>query len=341
MRARELALIAMRDLDGVDYLRVSRAMSALAETLVKLALELATQDWAERWGLPEEGGKPVRFAVIGCGKVGSGELVYGSDLDVIFVCDPGGECTKRDERTGQEFWTRVAQQFSASLQERNLYEIDARLRPWGKQGKMVISLDTLRSYWGEARDVWERLAMTRSAPIAGDPALGREAVRVIRESAIARPWPDDAREQVADMRGRMEQEVVGTEHVKLGPGGYVDAEFVAQLYSLGREADDLPDGAAIEHTLLALSSVDALPLEAAVEMGEGLRLFRLIESRMRLRDGNAGSTLPESDEERERLAWRAGFDDRASFDEAVVETRRRMRGWFEELVGPVPGSASP
>jgi len=137
------------------------------------------------------------------------------------------------------------------------------------------------------------------------------------------------------MRARMEREVVGQEHVKLGPGGYVDAEFVAQLYSLGRAADDLPEGAAIEHTLLALSTLDAVPLEAAVELNEGLRLFRLIESRMRLRDGHAGSALPEDRRERELLAQRSDFEDARALDVAVADTRTRMRHWFEELVGPV------
>jgi glutamate-ammonia-ligase adenylyltransferase len=335
LRGRELALIAMKDLEGVESARVSRAMSALAETIIELALELSTALWAERWGLPEEDGGPTRFAVIGCGKVGSGELVYGSDLDVIFVCDPGGTCTKRDERGGEEFWTRVAQHLMSGVQERNLYEIDARLRPWGVQGKIVVNLNTLRKYWDEPRDVWERLAMTRAVPIAGDPDLGREATAIIRGAAIGRPLPEDALKQVADMRRRMQELAAGKEHVKLGPGGYVDAEFVAQLYSLGQPADDLPPGASIDHTLLALSTLEVLPLEAAVELGEGLRLLRLIEARMRLRDGGAGSVLPSEAEARELLAKRCGFEDAAALDAAVAETRKRLRSWFEELVGPV------
>lgn len=341
MRARELAVIAMRDLDGVNYLRVSRAMSALAETIVKLALDLATEEWTERWGAPEADGGPTHFAVIGCGKMGSGELVYGSDLDVIFVCDPGGWCTKRDDRSGEEFWTRVAQQFTRIMQERRLYEVDARLRPWGAQGKIVINLNVLRKYWGEPRDVWERLAMTRCAPIAGDPALGREATAIIRGAAFGAALPDDARAQVAEMRGRMEQEVVGKDHVKSGPGGYVDAEFVAQLYSLGQPAEDLPGGAAIEHTLLALSTLDALPLDAAVELGEGLRLLRLVEARIRLRDGHAGSVLPGEHDERDLLARRCGLEDGAALEAAVADARACMRRWFEQLVGPVVSSASP
>lgn len=340
LRARELILIAIRDLDGVDYLRVSRAMSALAETVVRIALELAIEDWRERWGTPELEGHATRFAVIGCGKVGSGELVYGSDLDVIFVCEPGGWCTTKDDRGGEEFWARVAQQLTRAVQERGLYEIDTRLRPWGAQGKLVANLNVLRKYWSESRDVWERLAMTRSSPIAGDPALGHEATAIVRAAIGERP-PDDAHEQVADMRARMEEEVVGKEHVKLGPGGYVDAEFVAQLYSLGRPADDLPPGAAVEHTLLALATLEAIPLEAAVELGEGLRLLRGIEARIRLRDGHAGSTLPSENSERSLLALRCGFENAAALEDAMGKARLALRRWFGELVGPVERKTTP
>lgn len=336
IRARELVLIAIRDLDGLDPMRVSRAMSALAETLVKLAIEIAIDESSERWGIPTVDGRPSRFAVLGCGKMGSGELVYGSDLDVIFVCDPGGFCSVKEDRSGEEFWTRVAQRVIEILQQRRAYEVDTRLRPWGKQGPVVVNLNSLRGYWSESRDVWERLAMTRVAPIAGDPALGHEASELIRNAALAAPLPDDSAEMVAQMRARMQNEQGTADHVKHGPGGYVDAEFIAQYFSLGRSPDDVPPGAAIEHILLALSSAKVIPLEAAFELSESLRLLRRIEARLRLWRGNSESALPSDEVERLQVAERCGFDSGMKFDAAVSAARSRSRRWFEDLIGPLP-----
>ena len=340
LHARELALIAMRDLDGLASLRVSRAMSALAETIVDLALESAVLEREEIWGRPEVNGKPCRFAVLGCGKMGSGELVYGSDLDVIFVADSGGFCTGKNDRSGEEFWARVAQRLTQLVQGNKFYEIDPRLRPWGAQGQLVVSLETLRRYWSQPRDVWERLAMTRVAPIAGDRELGQDATELIRSAALGAELPSDVRMQVAEMRARLESERSNPNNVKHGPGGYVDAEFVAQLFSLGRSPSEIPPAAAIEHTLFALSSAKAIPLEAAVELSESLRLLRHVEARIRLQNGGAGSSLPEDSEQLEALAHRCGFSGTAELAGALDEARERERRWFVELIGPLPAHAS-
>jgi glutamate-ammonia-ligase adenylyltransferase len=270
--------------------------------------------------------------------MGSGELVYGSDLDVIFVCDPGGFCTAKDDRSGEEFWTRVAQRVVEILQQRQSYEVDTRLRPWGKQGPMVVNFNSLRGYWEEPRDIWERLAMTRIAPIAGDPSLGHEASELVRNAALASPLPEDSTEMVAQMRARMQNEQGSPNHVKHGPGGYVDAEFVAQYFSLGRDPDDVPPGAAIEHILLALSSAKVIPLDAAFELAEALRLLRRIEARLRLWRGNSESSLPTDEIERLHVAERCGFESGPAFDAAVEDARISSRRWFVDLIGPLPES---
>jgi len=338
MRVRELVLIAIRDLEGLDPIRVSRAMSAMAEAIVQLAVEVATEERSEMWGRPEESDAPTRFAVLGCGKMGSGELIYGSDLDVIFVCDPGGWCTRKDDRGGEEFWTRVTQRVIELLQQHRAFEVDTRLRPWGKQGPVVTNMNALRGYWSDTRDIWERLAMTRVAPIAGDPSLGHEACALIREAALTAPLPDDSIDQVALMRARMQSEQGSLSHVKHGPGGYVDAEFVAQFLSLGRSPEEVPPGAAIEHTLLALSSSDVIPIDAAFELVESLRLLRRIEARLRLWRGSSGSTLPDGAEERAEVARRCGFESCSEFDDEVATARTRSRRWFEALIAPLPES---
>jgi glutamate-ammonia-ligase adenylyltransferase len=178
--------------------------------------------------------------------------------------------------------------------------------------------------------------MTRIAPIAGDVALGLEATEIVRASALGAPLPDDAVEQVVGMRAKLEATVRGKNHVKHGPGGYVDAEFIAQFFSLGRGPDELPLGASIEQTLRALASAGVIPFEASVELCEALNLLRRVEARMRLRDGGSGSELPADPAAREGVARRLGLDSVEALDALVEQARERSRHWFTELLGPVP-----
>ncbi|MBN8225862.1 MAG: DNA polymerase III subunit gamma/tau, partial [Xanthomonadales bacterium] len=208
-------------------------LSLLAEVLVTALLGRAISDRAKTWGIPEEGGRPNRFCVIALGKLGGRELSWGSDCDVIFVCDPGGTCP-RNGREGELFWERVAQDLSRTMQEAGLGEVDARLRPWGEQGSLVTTLPSLAEYWKQPREMWERMAHVRAAFLAGDPNLCDEALAILRASALTAARPDDWVAQVASMRGRLEQSVAGEDNLKRGPGGYVDAEFIAQALVLGR-----------------------------------------------------------------------------------------------------------
>lgn len=330
-QARELAAVAVRDLDGWPQRQVTRQLSHLAIAILAVVVERSTALRARDWGLPEEGHRQTRFTILGLGKLGSRSLSYASDMDVIFACDPGGRCRGSDH-DGEQFWTRTAQEVMRVLGEAHIYEIDPRLRPWGEQGELVPTIEALKRYWSDPRDIWERMAMLRAAYIAGDPSLGQECLTLIRTAALSAPLPPDAAQQVRDMRRRLEESVADRDHVKRGWGGYVDHEFLAQYLSFGVPPRDLPVGCATIDTLARLGELGRLPAEAVVELTRGYDWLRFVEARSRLSAGKAISSIPTDPVARLELAKRCSQPDLTCFDLEMHTARKHARAWFERLI---------
>jgi glutamate-ammonia-ligase adenylyltransferase len=174
-RREEFLRIGVHDIEGeLDAAGVSRQLSHLAEAAVEAAVALA-RPWAlGRLGLPAvpatEG-----FAVIAMGKLGGSELGYHSDLDLIFVYDPGDAAWWRERVAPHELFTRVAQRTMSVLQtptaEGIAYKIDTRLRPSGNQGALVTSVEAFETYHRTSAALWERQALVKARVVAGPPAL--------------------------------------------------------------------------------------------------------------------------------------------------------------------------
>ena len=330
--AREEAAVAIRDLGGLDQSDVGEHLTVVCEAVTDTLFSRLARTRSREWGHPHDAdGRPTRCAVIALGKLGGRELSYASDLDVLFVCDPGGSCD-RNGRDGQEFWFRVAQDLTRQLDEKRIFELDARLRPWGDSGELVCTTTALERYWSDPRDLWERLAMVRSSHLAGDPRFGAAVVAHLRRAALATPVPADAAAQVRDMRHRLEQSVAGRDHVKRGWGGYVDIEFIAQFLSLGLDPAQVPQPAGTVACLQRLAELGRIPAEAAPQLIQDLRFLRFVEGRMRLWVGKAVSSLPTDAAARAMLAKRCHQPDLESFDLAMHLARERARRWFDRLI---------
>ncbi len=329
LQAREMVRIAIHDLRGFDHVSVCKSLSYLARDIMSTAFDFCANRLAENWGWPEKDGQRVPGAVLGLGKLGSGELTYASDIDVIFVCGSGGVCTKKDRDT-EAFWTRVAHDLIKLLA--NIYEVDPRLRPWGDQGQFVITVDALEQYWSQPRELWERLAMTRVAHLCGDEGISQRAVECIIKSATEAALPENAAQDIIAMRKRMEESVADRDHLKRGPGGYVDIEFIAQYLSLRCLQGSLPAGMDIRSCLKYLSEQGCMKDEEAEALQEALRIMRGIEARMRLSAGRAISSIPTQQAERLALARRCGYPNDQQLDEKVKWAREVTRPLFETLI---------
>ena len=255
-----LAVAASDVLAESPLMKVSDALTDIAEVSVNATLHLAYQMVAKRHGYPvdAEGQRcsldHTAFVVIGYGKVGGIELGYGSDLDLVFIhyMDEQTDTDGQKAISGFEFAIRVAQKFMSLMTTQTLdgrvYEIDTRLRPSGDAGLLATSLKAFEQYQLKSAWLWEHQALVRARPIAGEKRL-RIAFEELRGRILRQPR-DEAyvREEVLKMRQKMkdhlgsskEQQKDGIFHLKQDAGGIVDIEFMAQYVVLawsGTNAD--------------------------------------------------------------------------------------------------------
>jgi glutamate-ammonia-ligase adenylyltransferase len=271
------------------------------------------------------------LSVLALGKLGGHELGYAADLDVVFVYQGDDDAV--------EHYSRLAQRLLGSLRQRTsrgrLYEVDTRLRPSGSQGLLVSSLAAWRRYHEHDAQLWERQALIKLRPVAGDPALGEEVARLATETVYGAPH-DRARvaEAISNMRDRIERELGGKHDLKTGAGGIIDVEFAAQFLQLvhGHAHPELRT-TSTSVALRAASTLGLVPQEPAQLLDQGYRFLRGIEHRLRVVHDQPIHRLPESRDELARLARRAGFPDGAALVERVERTQHDIRVAYRALLG--------
>jgi glutamate-ammonia-ligase adenylyltransferase len=217
-----------------------RQLSLLAEICVEEALRLTLGELEEKFGPVPHG----RFAIMGGGKMGGLEIDYNSDLDLVFVYEAAEEAQSRGGAQGRlpahEFYVRLGQKLitylSAPTEEGIAYRIDMQLRPSGKAGPVVCSLDAYREYHRRGPQLWERQALIKTRFIAGEPRLGREIEKIAEGVAYGSGLAQEGVEEIHYLRMRMERELAREDetrfNLKKGRGGLVDIEFLTQMLQL-------------------------------------------------------------------------------------------------------------
>lgn len=267
--------IALADLSGrLPLMSVSDRLTEIAAIIVQYTMALALRQMSAQLGAPHctDAGlrRAVKIGALAYGKFGGYELGYGSDLDLVFLHDSGGEQQETDAAApvdNQVFFLRFAQRLIHLLTMHSaagrLYEVDVRLRPSGKGGMFVTSIDAFRRYQFEEAWTWEHQALLHARAVAGEAELMAriEAVRSdVLQHAVRR---DDLREQVAQMRERMRRELSdakpGQFDLKQSRGGIADIEFLAQYWAL-RWAAEYPPVIYFPDTIRQLESVASAAL---------------------------------------------------------------------------------
>lgn len=345
LRDLEMVRIAIRDLQGRANVRnVMEDLTRLAEEVLRLALGAVSGPLWSRKGEPRRtDGSPGRFAILGLGRLGAGEMIYGSDLDLLFVHDADGPTT--EGLPSSIVLTDLAQRFLRALGGHSpygrLYRVDARLRPGGSGGPLVPSISALTGHLEGPLETWERLALTRARPVAGDPDLGASVLEKIHRALYARAADATEAREVVSMRRRIEETSKGLD-LKRGPGGLVDIEFACGWLQL-RHGTDLP--AARSPSLMA--ALDALREGGRIEPSshEDLRsayqMLRKVESRLRIAYNAPLDRVPEGETDRDLLALRLGYRGGArSPGELLAEELRYFTGLsrrlFEEILEEPP-----
>jgi glutamate-ammonia-ligase adenylyltransferase len=241
-----------------------------------------------------------QLAVIGMGKLGSEELTYASDLDLIFVYDVTEPDWWHGRPTPHEFFTRVAQRTLGVLQtptrEGSAYRIDTRLRPSGNQGPLVSSLEAFARYHAESAQLWERQALIRARVLTAPPALRARVEAVVAGCVYGRGLAPEEVAEIGRMRARIEHERgpsdADTIAIKTGRGGLIDVEFVVQLLQLRHgHADPQLRARAVLPALAALEVAGVLPAAEARTLREGYTFLRRLESRLRLERNEAAEAV--------------------------------------------------
>ncbi|MBN9172292.1 MAG: bifunctional glutamine-synthetase adenylyltransferase/deadenyltransferase, partial [Microbacterium sp.] len=313
---RMLARIAAHDLLSPDPVAVVEDVAAALADAAAAALEASlavartrVSGGAAGSGLfPREQVADTRLAIIGMGKSGARELNYVSDVDVIFV--GGSSDDVMGESRAIDIATRLAVQtmrgISGAEVEPPLWEVDANLRPEGKQGALVRTLDSHLSYYDRWAKSWEFQALLKARAMAGDAELGAAYVAAVQPKI----WTSAARENFVDSVQRMRERV--TENIppdevafqlKLGPGGIRDIEFTVQLLQL---VHGLTDDAIRQRSTLA--ALDALVVEGyigradAATFARDYRVLRVLEHRLQLRALRRTHLMPSRPEDLRILA---------------------------------------
>jgi [glutamine synthetase] adenylyltransferase / [glutamine synthetase]-adenylyl-L-tyrosine phosphorylase len=253
----------------LPVMQVSDRLTDVAELIIEQAIALSWQQLTPQLGTPMCGEgdalRPVNFCVIGYGKLGGMELGYSSDLDLVFLHDSSGsqqETQGARSIENQVFFVRFAQRLVHLLTVHSaagrLYEVDMRLRPSGKGGLLITSIDAFGEYQRREAWTWEHQALLHARSVAGAPPLRTqfEALRI--DVLVQHVRRDTLRDEVRSMRNRMRSELSragrGQFDMKQDPGGIADIEFLAQYWALWW-AHDYPPVAMFSDTIRQLESV--------------------------------------------------------------------------------------
>lgn len=308
----ELLRIAARDLCNIDNLEaVGANLALLAGRVLSHSVRLADAE---------------ELVVVGMGKLGGGELNYASDIDIMFVGPPSAQPKARHVM-------EIA---------RKCFRVDAALRPEGRDGPLVRTLESYEIYWDKWAKSWEFQALLKARVVTGESELAKRWTEAADSQLWSHKFDAGALHELREMKrrseGLVEQRGLADREVKRGRGGIRDVEFAAQLLQLVHGGAD-PDIRS-KNTLDALERLAArgyIDAEDAETLGTAYRFFRNVEHRLQLVEEEQTHTIPTDRPQRERLAHTMGFADtqRSSaldtFDSELRIQQATVRGVHERL----------
>ncbi|KLO32022.1 bifunctional [glutamine synthetase] adenylyltransferase/[glutamine synthetase]-adenylyl-L-tyrosine phosphorylase [Mycobacterium haemophilum] len=342
LRRRELARVGSADLLGLlEVTEVCKALTSVWVAVLQAALDAVIRAHLPDDG-PQKGKAPAAIAVIGMGRLGGAELGYGSDADVMFVCEPAAGV---EDAQALRWSATIAEQVRRLLGTPSVdppLDVDANLRPEGRNGPLVRTLAAYAAYYAQWAQPWEIQALLRAHAVAGDADLGQ---RFLLMADKTRYPPDgvsaEAVHQIRRMKARVEAERLprGADpntHTKLGRGGLADIEWTVQLLQL-RHAHELPT----LHNTSTLESLDAIAAANLVPAADVdlLRQAWLTATRARnalvLVRGKPTDQLPGPGRQLNAVAVAAGWPsgDGGEFLDNYLRVTRRAKAVVHKVFG--------
>jgi glutamate-ammonia-ligase adenylyltransferase len=352
-RRRELLRIYLRDIRNTSTLvEITEELSNLADAVLEHALNLARQELDNRYGSPQctdERGRTAiaSFSIVALGKLGSHELNYSSDIDLLFLYSDEGTTSgagERGETTNREYFNRLAASVSRIVGQQAgegaAYRVDLRLRPFGRDGALATSIEEAVRYYREKAQAWELQALIRSRAAAGAAAIYARFAERVRHRVYAHDVTIEhalANVRLAKLKiDHHHAHDAGGFNVKLGRGGIREIEFIAQALQLafgGRDA-----WLRAPHTLISLGRLADRQLiteRERTELSAAYVFLRKLEHRLQMEHGLQTHSMPDEPTHRRTVARRMNFmgDALGEFERALELHTTHVRASYDRVFG--------
>lgn len=347
-RRRELLRIYLRDIRRLATIaEITEEISNLADAILEHALRLARQELDNRYGPPQEKDekgrqRPAEICVVALGKLGSRELNYSSDIDLLFIYSDEGTTAgvgTRDPITNREYFIKLAETITKLVGEQSgegaAYRVDLRLRPHGRVGPLAMSLrDTVRYYVNEAA-AWERQVLIRSRSSAGSEPLFKHFWVKVEDSVFSTEVSvENALRAVRESKQKIDLENINSKgtNVKLGLGGIREIEFIAQALQLAHGGRD--KWLRVPHTLISLSRLaDRKLLDEAelTKLADGYSFLRQLEHIIQMENGLQTHSVPNEAAARAIVGRRMRFSDAEEFNREIESCMSNVNAVFRRV----------
>ena len=342
LRQQEIVRIGWRDLAGLAPLsEVLRTLSELADAAIDCALTCAHNEVRERYGEPigAQSGEPVQLTILALGKLGGQELNLSSDVDLVFAYRESGQTDGPKSISNHEFFIKVGQILIAILESPSaagiVFRTDMRLRPNGDSGPLALSFDAMDHYFVTHGRDWERYALIKARPVAGDVGAGVTLLDNLRPFVYRKYLDFGAFEAIRKMKALIERQLIRQnlkDNVKLGRGGIREIEFAVQSHQLiyGGRNPDLQTPS-FYTALAALENAGVFEPDECQMLRDHYGFLRALEHRLQIMDDAQTHTVPINSLDRERIALSIGCNSTQDFNSKLTTVNNSVHELFRAV----------
>ncbi len=342
-RQREMVRIAWRDLIGSALLAETlEELSLLADACIDKAFSFLYDKLCFIYGTPfDQHGTIQNIIVLGMGKLGAKELNFSSDIDLIFAFPRDGKTqSTKNSIDNKIFFTKLCREFlkafDSSINGTAVFRVDTRLRPFGDAGPLVMSMESMEDYYQTQGRDWERYALIKARPVAGDLNSGECLLKILNPFIYRRYLDYGMFDSFRDMKKRISMQVKDKKlknNIKLGAGGIREIEFFGQIFQMIRGG--VEPGF---QELKILKVLDILKEHSCIDdkTYNGLKnayvFLRRTENRLQEYADLQTHELPYGENDRVRLAFSMGFKNWADFYDKLYNHMQTVHGYFNQLL---------
>lgn len=325
----------------INVIQLMKNLSNLAKAAICLAIKREFEILESKYGKPLIDNKFCDFLIIGMGKLGSEEMSFGSDLDIVVLYEGKGFTDGDKSITNQEFYSKLIQRIISYLSTQTvfgyLYKIDMRLRPSGSAGTLVTTLDSFKDYQENKAMLWEKQALLRSNVINKTSSLSESFKKIRANVLFGNTITKEQADEIYKMRMRIEKEkgsLLDKNDIKSGYGGLTDIEFAVQMLQLklGYKFPEIrkPNTHSVLHQLKNLGLIKNRDFYA---LHNSYLFFRNLENLIRVYKNSSSSILPNDTDTLNKLSTFFGYKQNGAeklLDE-FLSTRKVVRAAFNRL----------